>query len=443
MAQSIYYELLEKVFPRISDLEEKVNGGRKPLDYLYKKMLTDTFSPDQKWETGDVDTRYVAADVVAMDSPLPIKKRDAISTYSGKLPKIGMLKYLKETDLNAINIMKAQYQGIANVDERNNMWARIVKKLTEDSVKCSVGLDERNEYNFLYALSRGYVLVEDEENTGVGIRVDFGYKADNTFGVAVAGTIDRNAIENVLAAADAKGDTITTIAISLATYKKMKATTWARELVASKRGQIYTDPSTLPVPVASDFDEAFADEFGGIKFLKIDRSVQIEKDGKPKGVKPFSNTNLIFLTTDIVGKFVWGELAEKTNPVEGVLYNTIDKYKLISKYSETNPLKEFTHGQALALPVIENVDQIYVLDTTVGPTDTQVKEGDAIFTYNGKNYIKADVISGVKTVAGIELSNSISDADLHAVLNLLSVGKRNQILSGLDEQSDSASGSGS
>ena len=443
MAQSIYYELLEKVFPRLSELREKVNEGRTPLEYNFKKMLTETYSPDQKWETGEVDTRYVAADIVAMDSPLPIKKRDSVSTYGGKLPKIGMLMDLKESDLNAITIMKAQYQGIANADERNNMWARIVKKLTEDSVKCSVGLDERLEYCFLYALSRGYCLIEDEDNAGVGIRIDFGYKAENTYGVAVAGTIDRNAIENVISAATAKGDTITTIALSLATYKKMKATAWAKELVANYRGMTYTASTTLPVPTATAFDEAFADEFGGIKFLKIDRSVRVEKDGKQKSVKPFSNDNLIFLTTEQVGKLVWGDLAEKNNPVEGVLYNTVDKYKLISKYSETNPLKEFTHGQAMALPVIENVDQIYVLDTTVGPTDTQVKEGDAIFTYNGKNYIKADVISGVKTVAGIELSNSISDADLHAVLNLLSVGKRNQILSGLDEQSDSASGSGS
>ena len=177
--------------------------------------------------------------------------------------------------------------------------------------------------------------------------------------------------------------------------------------------------------------------------MKIDRSVIVEKDGRQQSVKPFGNDNLIFLTTENIGSLVWANVAEKTNPVQNVVYSTVDGFKLISKYSTPDPLQEVTYGQALALPVIENVDQIYILDTTQGPQDTQVKEGDAIFTYNGKNYIKADVISGLKTVAGIEVSNTISDADLHVVMNMLSVGKRNQILSALDEQSDSASGSGS
>ena len=51
--------------------------------------------------------------------------------------------------------------------------------------------------------------------------------------------------------------------------------------------------------------------------------------------------------------------------MQGVVYSTVDNYKLIAKYSKTDPLQEFTSGQAIVAPVIENVEQIYVIDTNV------------------------------------------------------------------------------
>ena len=364
MNSTYFIEFVGKIFPALQKLIEKINGGRKPLSYLFKTMLSNVYSADQKWESASVDTRYVAADMVSMDSPLPIKKRPTVATVGGRLPKIGMKKVMSETDINTVNIMIAQ----------GAQWEQVAKKLTADAVACSTGIDEKLEFAFLYALGHGYTLIQDSDNTGTAYRVNFGYLADNTFGVAVAGTIDYPAIKNVINAANAKGDSITTIAVSLATYNAMRQTQWAKELVANYRGMTYTSSTTLPVPSAGIFDEAFADDNNGIKFLKIDRSVIVEKDGRQQSVKPFGNDNLIFLTTENVGSLVWANVAEKTNPVQNVVYSTVDGFKLISKYSTPDPLQEVTYGQALALPVIENVDQIYILDTTQGPQDTQVTQ---------------------------------------------------------------------
>lgn len=431
MNESLFIEIVKKVFPRLANIQEKVNGGRKPLTYLFKTMLNKVYSADQKWESASIDTRYVTADMVAMDSPLPIKKRNAVSHANGRLPKIGMLKVMSETDINTINIMKAQ----------GNSWEQVAKKLTEDPLACSTGIDEKIEYNFLYALPRGYVLIDEDNNTGTGMRVSFGYKDENTFGVQAAGTIDYESIKNVIKAADAKGDSIITIAIAQSTYDALRQQKWAKELVANYRGMTYTSSTTLPVPSAKIFDEAFADDNNGIKFLKVDRSFIIEKDGKQKSVKPFDTTRLVFLTSDVVGSLVWGTLAEKTNPVPNVEYSTLDDYKLISKFSEPNPLRESTYGQALVLPVIENVDQIYILDSTVGPNDSQT-EGDTTFSYDGKNYTKSAVIAAVNAYSGITVSNTITDADLLVVLNLLSKAKRDAVINALSPIS-SGSGSGS
>lgn len=62
-------------------------------------------------------------------------------------------------------------------------WTNIANKLTSDPIACSVGIDEQNEANFLTGLSNGIVAVEDENNTGTALRINFGYLPENCFGV--------------------------------------------------------------------------------------------------------------------------------------------------------------------------------------------------------------------------------------------------------------------
>lgn len=324
-----------------------------------------------------------------------------------------MKKILRETQINTINIMKAQGAAFTN----------IANKLTNDAVACSVGIDEKNEANFLTALSDGVVIVEDENNTGTGLRINFNYLPQNSFGVETAGTISSDDIKRVIAKADADGNSITTIAISLSTYNKMRQEQWAKELVANYRGQTFDSNTKLPVPTATLFDEAFADDNNGITFLKIDRTVISEKNGKRIPYKPWNANKLIFLTTQEVGALVWGTLAEVTNPVAGVIYSTVDEYKLISKYSKNDPLQEFTSGQALVLPVIENVDQIYSLDISEAQTIDTTEEGkdstDKNITIWGQAYIKANFVAEFNKITGKNLSTTIPDDKLIAAVNKL------------------------
>lgn len=352
MTESLFSEYVKKFLPKLQKLIELVNGKKNPPTYLHKTMLRKEYSADGKWESASVDSSYVSADMVSMDSPLPPKSRDSVGRSNGVLPKIGMKRVLSETQINAINVMKAQGGTVT----------AIANKLAADALACSAGIDERNEANFLSGLSNGMVVVGDAENTGTGLRINFNYLDANKFGVTTSGRVAEEDISRVLSKADADGNTITHIALALSTYNEIRQTDWAKELVANYRGISYSSAANLPVPTATTFDEAFSDNFNGIKFLKIDRSVIAEKNGKRTPYKPWNANSLIFLTSEEVGALVWGTLAEKTNPVQGVLYTTVDDYKLIAKYSKTDPLQEFTSGQALVLPVIENVDQIYMLD---------------------------------------------------------------------------------
>lgn len=416
MVQSQFVEYIRKIFPRLQNVVDTVNGkrnGEQKRTYLHKTMLRKVYSADQKWSNAAVNTTYVAADMVSMNSPLPIKSRDAIAHANGSLPKIGMKKIMFESDINAVNIMKAQ----------GAEWTNIANKLTSDPIACSVGIDEQNEANFLTGLSNGIVAVEDENNTGTALRINFGYLPENCFGVETQNELTLDDIKRVLANADNNGDTIITIAIALSTYNKLRQTQGAKELVANYRGQTFDSSTKLPVPTASLFDEAFADDNNGVRFLKIDRSIISEKNGKRKPYKPWNPNKLIFLTTEEVGALVWGTLAEKTNPVEGVVYSTVDEYKLISRYRTTEPFTETTSGQALVLSVIENVDQIYSLDISEAQAvDSSAESSDSTdvkITIWGNAYKKPEFVKEFNKITGRNLASTIADDKLIAAVNRL------------------------
>lgn len=416
MVQSQFVEYIRKIFPRLQNVVDTVNGkrnGDNKRTYLHKSMLRKVYSADQKWSNAAVNTTYVAADMVSMNSPLPIKSRDAIAHANGSLPKIGMKKIMFESDINTVNIMKAQ----------GAEWTNIANKLTSDPIACSVGIDEQNEANFLTGLSNGIVAVEDENNTGTALRINFGYLPENCFGVETQNELTLDDIKRVLAYADNNGDTIITICIALSTYNKLRQTQGAKELVANYRGQTFDSNTKLPVPTASLFDEAFADDNNGVAFLKIDRSIISEKNGKRKPYKPWNQNKLIFLTTEEVGALVWGTLAEKTNPVEGVVYSTVDEYKLISRYRTTEPFTETTSGQALVLSVIENVDQIYSLDISEAQAvDTSAETSDSTdvkITIWGNTYKKPEFVKEFNKITGKKLASTIADDKLIAAVNRL------------------------
>ena len=75
MQESLFIQFVMSLWPKLSlYVKTKENNGKKRT-YLHKTMLTPVYSADQKWEGTSANTVYVAADMVAMDSPLPVKNR--------------------------------------------------------------------------------------------------------------------------------------------------------------------------------------------------------------------------------------------------------------------------------------------------------------------------------------------------------------------------------
>lgn len=358
MEKILFSDVIKKYFPVLQQLVQYYNDERKAPTYLFKQMLTPRFSVNQTWESSAIHNSIVAADVVSMDSNLPLKRRDSLKAATGELNKIGMKMELKETQINEIELMIA----------KGGKMAEVTRQIMNDAIRCTNGVDERAEFLFLQALSNGFCVVADDYNTGEGVRVNFGYKDENKFDVTTPWTDSVNStpisdLTNVINRAADKGDIITTVMMTSEAFQNLRKSREAKELVASGRGIPVLPTSKLQLPTRTNMLEAIRDEMG-VSIIFVDRTVLIEKSGDQIPVKPWNKDKIIFLTGTNVGEFVYGQLVEEGNPAEGVVYTKPNEYTLIKRWHCPEPFAEWTSSQALALPVLQNVHTIYQLDIT-------------------------------------------------------------------------------
>jgi hypothetical protein len=391
MNQSLFVQFIAYFALLSKTIDEKVNGKKTELTYLHKQMLTERLSVDLQWKSLSVNSNIVAADIVALDSALPLKKRDSFGTASGDIPKVGMKMQLSEKQMTDIDVLKA----------RNVETSVLVDKIFDDQKKVTMGIHERNEFIFLQALSTGVGLVEDENNVGTGIRVDFGYSAANKYGAvkawsdATAKPIDD--IKRIVKAARIAGDNIKFLLMSDTAFDKMADNQQTRENFAFSQGFV---GSTIPTPDFQQVNELMQRKFG-LAIVIVDRTVITERDGVRTVNTPWAVDNVIFLTSMNVGELTYGILAEETRKSPKVMYEKSGSYILLKKWSTDEPFAEFTSSQALVLPVINNVGSIYLLNCEEATASLDVQtEGDATYLYKTVSYTKPSVIAAINKATG-------------------------------------------
>ena len=99
MQTSLFSEIVEKYFRLvIGKITEKFNGNKTEPVLLHKTMLTEEYSADLSWGSTELNHSIVAADVVSLDSSLPLKKRGKIGNASGTIAKLGVKFRRRELD---------------------------------------------------------------------------------------------------------------------------------------------------------------------------------------------------------------------------------------------------------------------------------------------------------------------------------------------------------
>lgn len=404
MNQSLFVQFIAYFSALAKTIEETVNGKKTQLTYLYKEMLTEELSVDLQWKSLTVNSNIVAADIVALDSSLPLKKRDSFGTASGDIPKTGLKLQLSEKQMSDIDVLKA----------RNVETSVLVEKIFDDTKKAVMGIHEKMEFIFLQGLSTGVGLVEDENNVGTGVRVDYGYLASNKYGATTVWS-DANAkpiddIKRIVKAAKAKGDSIKILMMSDVTFDKLASNQQTRENYAFSQNFV---GSNVPTPDLEQVNAMMQRKFG-LTIIVVDRTITTERDGVRTVHTPWATDNVIFLTSPKVGKLAYGILAEETRKSPKVMYEKSGSFILLKKWSTEEPFSEFTSSQALALPVINNVSSIYLMncEEATASLDAQT-EGNSAYSYKDTDYTKSSVIAAINLATGKNTAKSTNtDATL-------------------------------
>lgn len=412
MAASIFKGLIAKYFPNLAKkITEKVNDKSGEIQYEHKKYLKKDFSPDMKWQSLSTNTNVVAADVVALDSKLTLKKRGSFSSAEGEVPKLGMIKSLSESALQALKNLKA----------RGKKEAQIVPKLFSDAADGVKGVYERLDIMFFQSMSTGVTLINEENNTGTGVRIDFGIPGKNQLGVKIPWTKSNSTpvddIENAISKARNEGHSLKYMWLDKITYNAFKANEQVKKAFAGFN-KVNSD---YIFRISKEELQNYVSEEFGLTMIVVDKVVQIEKGGKRVAVEPWKRGNVTFTSTTDMGTVTYGELAEVDHPAENVEYSIVDDFILVSFWRDNHPLKENTSVQALAIPVLDNTDAIFMMDTNEAQeVDAAETEGDANITIWGQSLVKATVISKYNELVDEDVANDITDADLILEINQLS-----------------------
>ena len=358
MEKSLYFQYVDKYFPQlVLSVVERLNEQRRTsLPYMYKDLLEPVYSADGRWSSILAEYTRVAADVVSLDSELPLKSRDAIETAHGEIPKMGMKLYMTEKQMKDLYAMIAQQQPLT----------RILQNMFADVPRVIEGIWERLEDLFLSELSSGVGITAG--NNGTGVRIDVGFKNDNKFGVAVvwrnnlSTSTPLDDIQKIFDKAMEDNNLITDVYADDTWLQGFYQSNQVRAQYAFDMG-ISASQNNVPILDLEKASQVLQRKWG-ITLHRVARKVKTEINGRRQNHSPWATGVATFVCDPILGSLVWTNTVESTNPVAGVTYETADEFILVSRYSTNDPLREFTSSQAMVLPVINNVDRIYTLDST-------------------------------------------------------------------------------
>lgn len=358
MEQSLFIKWVEKYFPKLTiQIGKETLEGEKAKRYYHQEMLRKKYSLDGTWEALSGEITNVAADIVSMDSRLDVKMRDSIKTASGEITKVGMKLYLTEKQLKKLDTLVA-----SNATDKD-----ILTELFADTPRVIKGVYERNELSYLTALSTGILLSDKEEDASIGVRINFNYYDSHKFGVAFdwadpATSTPIADIDRVKEQAEDDGRTLTYMILKPKQINQMRKSLEVVREIAIYNGHVITENSILPSVSRKSLVEYLKDE-KKIIVEEMTRKVTIEKDGKRTSIDPWADGVIVFLDDWTTGDLVWSKVAEMNHKKEGVAYQIIDDYILVSKYHDNDPIREFTTSQGLVTPILSEIGGIYIINT--------------------------------------------------------------------------------
>lgn len=304
-----------------------------------------------------------AASIVDIDADAPLRSRNVLELYGGKIPTMKEAFTLSQSEIR--QLMALEESQLLN---GNGAVTSLIAKLYNDVAKAAVAGDRRVDIMLFQAISTLTVDISTTMNPdGVAFgTVDLLPKAYQKQGVPVVWTDLPNAkpiddIESYLEyIAQNFGRAFGKIQMSKALWLTFKRTTQVIDQLKSyfnigKSNGTYA--ATL-----ENVNEMFASNLWPMIEI-VEKVSGIEKDGIITPFRPFNQSNVSFMPDGKIGMLKNAFVMEQRRPVEGIVYANFGP-TLVSKWAETRPYREFTAMEMNAFPAIE-IDSIFILTTNV------------------------------------------------------------------------------
>lgn len=338
---------------------------------IYEKLFWPTFFPLKStpyltYETliGSKGNR-VAADIVAYDVSAPLKTRKTVDKLSGEIPAIRMKRKMTEIDLNTYNILKAMARP---------EHTALLDLIFGDIDFCVDGANARLEWIVFQALSKGTIALSKTSNSGGVITeedIDFGLNDANkpecsvVWTASVSTTKPITDIEAVMVTAGDLGIKPKFILMNNSKWVEFRASDEVKDFVApyalyggvrQKRSPNLTvanealESEGLPQIVIIDTRISYED----VKHTLVSKDPWLDDSGADRFVT--------FLEDLKCGDMLHGPIAEETNPPKQITQAKKGPV-LVSKWSDVDPVAEYTKSELNAFPSWPTIDRVLILDT--------------------------------------------------------------------------------
>lgn len=304
----------------------------------------------------------IKADVISYDSSAPEKGRSIIGKASGKIAKTAIKRVMREEDLMMYRRLK---KGAVNDTEKQ----AILELVFNDIDFVVNGVNATAEFLALQIASTGQITLDKTNNSGIvtATAVDMGVPTANKTCVTAlfsnTTTADYIAeVKKIDKAARAKGTKLMYQWMSPATFDSIVA----QDKVKAAYGFFMSNNNvTFNGNIATDDLNKLLVKNRLPEIRIIDTYVQNEDaDHKRTTIQPWQEGYITFSAEEKLGKLQHGPIAEED--AESVKKYAVQSKKghiLVTKWSDVDPVREYTKGEGHFFPVLKNPESLYILNT--------------------------------------------------------------------------------
>lgn len=349
----------------IPGMQAEVNSYKPGTGLAWSQLFPLKYTPkfDLKGIEGD-EGIPVAADRIAFNTKAPLKTRVKVGQWSGTLGKYAISKEKDEIAINEYNDLKV----LAAANTEDKATARYLVDMVYDDIKAvNDGLDYKVEIDAMRIGSSGvhsFPATIEGENATTDI-INFNVPESNYVGAATIwktaasadGIKDIAAKQKAIAAKGLKKPMWAIMESS--NFELLIAQTATSKRVASV--VINTSGLTSTEVLGIDNVNAYMRSKGYPQILIIDTYATIEaKDGTKSTIKPWNENVVVLAPTPQLG---WTYYKPVPAVKETDALQVQGAYGKTTVYSELNPMKEVTMGEAYVQPALINRASLVFLNT--------------------------------------------------------------------------------